>query len=177
MADWVIGALEYAARKGVSPQPTSGYRTHAENVAQGRYYISEHEGTLYPHGAVDFGGFHSGLSQKMSVVRATSDYRYPLLAPIGFVDDGHASGTGHRTGGVIQRLVSGGEVKATRRVRRQMADSLLKLGYSPKATAGIIGNAYRKPGGIQDLSGPVVVACSGSLQSDLAGGPSGCRIT
>ena len=102
MADWVAGALEYAAKKGVQPQPTSGYRTHAENVAAGRNYISEHEGTAYPHGAVDFGGYHTGYAAKMSVVQATRDYRYPLLAPIGFVDDGHASGTGHQKGGLVE---------------------------------------------------------------------------
>ena len=46
---------------------------------------------------MDFGGYHTGLAEKMSVVRATSDFAYPLLAPIGFVDDGHASGTAGTT--------------------------------------------------------------------------------
>ena len=112
MADWVAGALEYAAEKGVAPQPTSGYRSHAYNVSQGRNYFSEHEKTKYPGGAVDFGGYTTGLSQKMSVVNATADYKYPLLAPIGFSDDGHASGTGHQLGGLIQLLKEGGGVTA-----------------------------------------------------------------
>lgn len=114
MANWVIESLMYAASKGASPQPTSGYRSHAYNVAQGRNYKSEHEGTQYPYGAVDFGGYTSGYAAKMSVVNATRDFKYPLLAPIGFEDDGHASGTGHQLGGVVralQALAEGGWVK------------------------------------------------------------------
>ena len=110
MANWVIEALRYAASKGVRPQPTSGYRSRAYNVAQGRDYYSEHEGTQYPHGAVDFGGYTTGLTAKMSVVEATRDFKYPLLAPIGFEDDGHASGTGSRLGGIIFKLAEGGVV-------------------------------------------------------------------
>jgi hypothetical protein len=41
-------------------------------------------------------------------VNATSGFKYPLLAPIGFVDDGHASGTGHKMGGIFQALAKGG---------------------------------------------------------------------
>lgn len=103
MANWVIESLKYAAGKGIAPRPTSGYRSHAYNVSQGRNYYSEHEGTQYPHGAVDFGGYNTGLAAKMSVVGATRDFKYPLLAPIGFHDDGHASGTGHRKGGILFR--------------------------------------------------------------------------
>lgn len=104
MANWVIGALRYARAKGFSANPTSGYRTHAHNVAMGRNYFSEHEGTQYPHGAVDFGGFYDHISTKMAFVDAVKDYRYPMLAPIGFRDDGHASGTGHARGGRLGRL-------------------------------------------------------------------------
>jgi TP901 family phage tail tape measure protein len=113
MANWVIQALEYAAKQGVQPQPTSGYRSHAQNVAEGRSsYFSEHEKTQYPGGAVDFGGYHDPAAKeaKMAVVGATRGFKYPLLAPIGFVDDGHASGTGHMLGGVIQALAGGGMV-------------------------------------------------------------------
>jgi hypothetical protein len=135
MADWVIGALKFAANKGAGPQPTSGYRSHAENVAAGRNYFSEHEKTLYPGGAVDFGGYTTGLSAKMSVVNATRGYKYPLLAPIGFRDDGHASGTGHRRGGIIGRFGGGGVVK-------KAANILTRRGFDHKAIAGILGNAY-----------------------------------
>lgn len=112
MANWVIEALQYAAGKGAAPQPTSGYRSHAQNVAEGRFYKSEHEGTQYPYGAVDFGSPTSGFAAKMSVVNATRDFKYPLLAPIGFHDDGHASGTGHQLGGLIA-LAKGGAPTAT----------------------------------------------------------------
>lgn len=100
MANWVIDALQYARGKGFTGKATSGYRSHAENVAHGRLYRSEHEGTQYPHGAVDFGGFTSGLSTKLAFTKAVAGFRYPLINPIGFRDDGHASGTGHRIGGL-----------------------------------------------------------------------------
>jgi len=132
MANWVIQALEFAAKKGVAPTPTSGYRSHAENVAKGRYYTSEHEGTQYPHGAVDFGGYTTGLEAKMSVVNATKSFKYPLLAPIGFRDDGHASGTGHMKGGPVVRIVG--------------QDLIEKHAFNLIAASGILGNAYREAG-------------------------------
>lgn len=109
MASWVADSLRTAARKGVAPQPTSGYRPGRDrHTASGR---SEHQGKVYPHGAVDFGSFTSGLAAKMSVVNATRGTKYPLLAPVGFRDDGHASGTGHRRGGLIRRFRGGGVIK------------------------------------------------------------------
>jgi hypothetical protein len=100
MATWVAQALRYAAAHGSGdPQPTSGYRPGFDpHTATG---TSEHQGTQYPHGAVDFGGMvdPAAYPKKMAVVNATRGYRYPLLAPIGFRDDGHASGTGHQRGG------------------------------------------------------------------------------
>jgi TP901 family phage tail tape measure protein len=113
MAIWVKEALEYAASQGVSAQPTSGYRSHAENVAHGRNYFSEHEKTQYPGGAVDFGGYVDPAAKavKDAVVAATRGFKYPLLAPVGFRDDGHASGTGHQLGGLLQELADGGWVK------------------------------------------------------------------
>jgi hypothetical protein len=105
MANWVIGALNHAKTKGVNPTPTSGYRPGFDrHTASGN---SEHQGKQYPHGAVDFGSFTTGLGMKMSVVNATKDYKYPLLAPIGFSDDGHASGTGHARGGLLKRATGG----------------------------------------------------------------------
>ncbi len=150
VADWIREALEYAARKGVKPQPTSGYRSHAQNVAEGRNYFSEHEKIQYPGGAVDFGGYTTGLAQKMSVVNATRDFKYPLLAPIGFHDDGHASGTGHQRGGLlglVQRLREGGFVDASdtqKNVALRIAKDLLGFGLNQKGAAGIIGNAWRE---------------------------------
>lgn len=114
VANWVRSSLEYAAKQGVKPQPTSGYRSHAQNVAEGRNYTSEHEFTQYPRGAVDFGGKYgdpAAKANKMAVVQATSGYKWPLLAPIGFIDDGHASGTGHMLGGLVRGFAGGGEIK------------------------------------------------------------------
>jgi TP901 family phage tail tape measure protein len=102
MAKWVIEALQYAQSKGVTVRPTSGYRPGFDpHTASGR---SEHQGTQYPHGAVDFGGYNTGGAMKMAVVNATRDFKWPLLAPIGFHDEGHASGTGHAKGGVFKYL-------------------------------------------------------------------------
>lgn len=132
MANWVIEALQYAASKGAAPQPTSGYRSHAYNVSQGRDYKSEHEGTQYPYGAVDFGGYSTGLAAKMAVVNATKNFKYPLLAPIGFKDDGHASGTGHQLGGMVkalQRLAKGGSVDWVHGSSKLGADQLATLAH------------------------------------------------
>lgn len=102
IANWVIESLRYGAAHGSgNPQPTSGYRPGIDpHTATG---TSEHQGTRYPHGAVDFGSFTTGLASKMAVVNATRGFKWPLLAPIGFSDDGHASGTGHARGGLVAR--------------------------------------------------------------------------
>jgi TP901 family phage tail tape measure protein len=145
MADWVIESLEYASHKGISPQPTSGYRSPTEVVTgpvvapQGH---SEHQGTQYPHGAVDFGGPYdpAALISKMAVVNATKGFKYPLLAPIGFTDDGHASGTGHQRGGLIgalmQGLQSGGSVVKT------VGTILARNGLDLESASGILGSSY-----------------------------------
>lgn len=102
MASWVAGALNWAKTKhGFSGRPTSGYRSAAYNASQGRYGGSEHEGTAFPRGAVDFGSPSTGLLIKRAFVAATQDYKWPMKNPIGFVDDGHASGTGHYRGGIL----------------------------------------------------------------------------
>lgn len=101
MANWVIQSLLFARGKGWRGHPTSGYRPGFDpHTATG---ASEHQGTRYPHGAVDFGGFVDPAARAVrdAVVRATAGYKYPLLHPIGFSDDGHASGTGHSRGGLL----------------------------------------------------------------------------
>jgi len=147
MANWVIESLEYAARKGVSPQPTSGYRSHEQNVAEGRNYFSEHEKTQYPGGAVDFGGYNTGLAAKMAVVEATRDFKYPLLAPIGFHDDGHASGTGHYKGGLLGRFAAGGLLGT-------VGPILMRNGLNAIGAAGIMGNAWQESGWRTDAIEP-----------------------
>lgn len=112
MANWVIEALRYAAAHGSgNPRPTSGYRPGFDpHTATG---TSEHQGTQYPHGAVDFGGYTTGGAQKMAVVNATRGFKWPLLAPIGFHDEGHASGTGHYKGGILHFAKGGKRVGAS----------------------------------------------------------------
>lgn len=115
MANWVVEALQYAASRGVAVRPTSGYRPGFDpHTATG---ASEHQGIQYPHGAVDFGGYTTGGDMKRAVVAATSSFKYPLLNPIGFHDEGHASGTGHARGGKIMPYVgafkNGGYVNQT----------------------------------------------------------------
>ena len=113
MANWVISSLKYAQGKGVPVRPTSGYRPGFDpHTLTGH---SEHSGTQYPHGAVDFGGYHNAAAKAMkdAVVAATADFKWPLLAPKGFVDDGHASGTGHRKGGVFGGSVLGSYERGT----------------------------------------------------------------
>ncbi len=145
MATWVRQALEWAAKKGVEAQPSSGYRSHAQNVSEGRNYFSEHEKTQYPGGAVDFGGYVDPAAKRVkdAVVAATQDFKYPLLAPIGFRDDGHASGTGHQLGGLVralQALASGGAVV-------KVAGSVLdRHGLDLLASAGIMGNSWQESG-------------------------------
>ena len=100
IANWVIESLRYAAAHGSgNPQPTSGYRPGFDSHTSGG--VSEHAGTQYPHGAVDFGDYVTGGPAKMAVVNATRGFKWPLLAPIGFSDAGHASGTGHAMGGIV----------------------------------------------------------------------------
>lgn len=140
MATWVAEALRFAAAHGSGdPQPTSGYRSHGQNVSEGRNYTSEHEFTQYPRGAVDFGGMIDppSLPLKMAVVNASRSFKYPLLAPIGFRDDGHASGTGHMLGGLVQALLGGGTVK-------NVGSILMRNGLDVESASGILGNAWRE---------------------------------
>jgi TP901 family phage tail tape measure protein len=55
VANWLIDALKWAKAHGGNTQITSGYRPGFDpHTASGH---SEHQGTRYPHGAIDFGGF------------------------------------------------------------------------------------------------------------------------
>jgi TP901 family phage tail tape measure protein len=107
VADWIIPELKYARAHGWRGHITSGYRSPTQVVnspvkaAQGH---SEHQGTQWPHGAVDFGGPYdpAGLANKLAFVAATAGYKgHKLLPAQGFRDDGHMSGTGHALGGRI----------------------------------------------------------------------------
>jgi hypothetical protein len=111
VASWIAPELRYAQKHGWMGQITSGYRNEA----------SQHGGTAYPHGAIDFGGgWVSGgqppdpaaAANRASFVSATKGYKgLRVQMPIGFRDDGHMSGTGHRRGGIIG-MATGGVVGA-----------------------------------------------------------------
>jgi TP901 family phage tail tape measure protein len=100
---WIIPELEYAVAHGWDGRITSGYRTPQHSAELG-FPDDEHTKTSYPGGAVDFGGMHeaAALANRAAFMAATVGYKGPkLLLPIGFVDDGHMSGTGHARGGAV----------------------------------------------------------------------------
>lgn len=98
VAKWIIPALEWAKANGGNTEITSGYRPGVDpHTASG---TSEHQGTKYPHGAIDFGGFvdATGKAHRESFLHSLEKTGYPgpmLKRPEGFSDDGHCSGTGH----------------------------------------------------------------------------------
>lgn len=100
VADWLINALQWAKAHGGNTAVTSGYRPGRDpHTASGS---SEHQGTRYPHGAIDFGGMIDppALTRKLSFLHSLRGYSGPKpILPIGFRDDGHTSGTGHAKGG------------------------------------------------------------------------------
>ena len=102
VAKWIIPALRYSRAHGGRFQVTSGYRSHATNVAHGRNYHSLHEDVKFPGGAVDFGGMRdrAAFQRRASFLRHLAGYRGPRPKPL-YGDDGHVSGTGHRRGGWI----------------------------------------------------------------------------
>lgn len=103
VANWLIDALKWAQAHGGNTQVTSGYRPGVDShTATG---TSEHQGTQYPHGAIDFGSFTTGLANKMSFLNSLKGYGGPKpILPIGFSDAGHTSGTGHARGGFVGRV-------------------------------------------------------------------------
>lgn len=118
VANWLINALKWAKAHGGNTQITSGYRPGFDpTTASG---TSEHQGTRYPHGAIDFGGRYNdpvALAHKLSFLRSLRGYPGPKpILPIGFHDDGHLSGTGHAKGGIVG-LAKGGDVSAARHLR------------------------------------------------------------
>lgn len=113
VASWIIPELLYAQRHGWHGDITSGWRSpteviHSSVVApQGQ---SEHQGTQWPHGAVDFGSPSEGTNRK-AFERASVGYTgHRLIKATGFVDEGHMSGTGHERGGYVNAFEEGGLV-------------------------------------------------------------------
>lgn len=96
VAKWIIPALKWAQDHGGSTAITSGYRPGFDShTATG---TSEHQGTKYPHGAIDFGAMTDSAARvkRDSFLHSLHGYSGPkLIAPQGFHDDGHCSGNGH----------------------------------------------------------------------------------
>ena len=108
MCVWIANELNWAIDNGWTPAYpiTSGYRPGVDpNTASG---TSEHQGTSFPGGAIDFGGAVNlvGYNTKKALVDLATSQGYPgprLQMPVfkynaGAVDgadDGHLSGNGH----------------------------------------------------------------------------------
>lgn len=123
---WIIPELKYAVAHGWGGRITSGYRTPAHSAELG-YPGDEHtKKGPYPYGAVDFGGMHeaAATANRAAFLAATKGYRGPKLKlPIGFVDDGHMSGTGHARGGRVPMMAGGGFVGGGYTVKGVAADA------------------------------------------------------
>lgn len=93
VARWIIPALQYARKHGWTGSPTSGYRPGPDpHTVTG---ASEHQGTQYPHGAVDFGGY-GAFAERAAFFAHMAGYTGLPIIPAQFPGDGgHASGTGH----------------------------------------------------------------------------------
>lgn len=102
VAKWIIPALDFARNHGWPGRLTSGFRSHAYNVAQGRNYASNHEGVQYPGGAVDVGGY-GAKAQGAALNASLAGYKGRRLIWGGPVMDdwGHFSATGHARGGFV----------------------------------------------------------------------------
>lgn len=98
VARWIVPMLEYASQHGWTGSITSGYRPgYDPNTSSGK---SEHSGTQYPAGAVDFGG-PTEYANRESFFAACKGYTGLPIIPAQFTnyhgypsDGGHASGTG-----------------------------------------------------------------------------------
>jgi hypothetical protein len=118
VAKWIIPELRWARDHGWGGRVTSGWRDPRQIVhglfATAPQGQSEHQGTQYPHGAVDLSDYASFAS----IIRGYHGAR--RLIQLG-IDPLHFSGTGHARGG----LLSPG----------QMASLAYKHGVHPAAKA------------------------------------------
>lgn len=137
-------ALAFAAAHGWHGSVSSGFRTYAEQVALYQAYLngtgnlaakpgtSNHEGGQAVD-VTDYGAFGAAMDQ-MGAGRL-----YSRIS----VEPWHYSVTGYKHGGLIaalQALYTGGQV----RVVKNVGQYLLNKGFDFRATAGILGNAYRE---------------------------------
>jgi lysophospholipase L1-like esterase len=96
MAAWIKPILVWARAHGWRGTVTSGYRSHAYNVSQGRNYNSNHESTAYPGGAIDVGGYGAQAEGKALNDVLKNYPGSPKLVWGAVIEDyGHFSATGH----------------------------------------------------------------------------------
>lgn len=116
IAKWIVPILTWARKHGWKGSVTSGYRSHARNVSQGRNYHSNHEDTVYPGGAIDVGGY-GAVAEGQALANVLRGYRGPrsLVWGSAIKDYGHFSATGRAKGGFvgIKRFATGGMVGAS----------------------------------------------------------------
>jgi len=137
-------ALAFAAAHGWSGSVTSGFRTYAEQAALYEAYLNGTGNLAAPPGTSnheggeavdvsDYGAFGAAMAQ-MGAGRL-----YSRISG----EPWHYSITGYRMGGILralQRLYTGGQVQVVKNVGR----FLMQRGFDHRATAGILGNAYRE---------------------------------
>jgi predicted nucleic acid-binding Zn-ribbon protein len=122
VADWIWKILEAARHAGVDFTVSSGFRTDAEQLAIWNSGVrpaakpkalggpgSNHEGTVYPAGAVDIAPGADALDAWLEHSRWANTLIYAgAKDPVHF---SHPHGGGYQRGGVVgpQRLITGGE--------------------------------------------------------------------
>lgn len=138
VANWIIPILRWARAHGWGGRITSGYRSHAHNVAQGRNYFSNHETTGYPGGAIDVGGWGAraqGAALAQVLARYTGSRRLVWAGPV-IGDWGHFSATGHAKGGIIGQpfvgsYATGGVVPRDGLARVHAGETITPAAFQP----------------------------------------------
>lgn len=187
IAKWIIPILTWARQHGWKGSITSGYRSHAHNVAQGRNYHSNHEDTAYPGGAIDVGGY-GAVAEGQALANVLKGYRGPrnLVWGAGIKDYGHFSARGNAQGGFVglKKFADGGHVdgpmgQAVPIVahagewvvnKMQQAKLAMMAGTTPDRVKGALGfgggpNSFAKGGEVKELT-------SGTLQAVAENAPS-----
>lgn len=163
VADWIIPELQYAQAHGWKGSITSGWRSptevvHSSVVApQGQ---SEHQGTQYPHGAVDFGSPSEGANRRAFELAVAHYTGKRLVKATGFVDEGHMSGTGHARGGLLGFDIGGLIQAATGHIAtakttttKGKSQKTLANAAKPKSSKGKKGTAKVKVPSFKGLAG------------------------
>ena len=141
VADWIDKILVLARRAGVPFTVSSGYRTDQEQTEIYESGVrpaavpkslggsgSNHEGIIYPAGAVDISPGAEALNNWLLKSKYANTLIYAgAKDPVHF---SHPHDGGYASGGIIGSIGS----------------VLLRNGLDPVAAAGIIGNAYQESG-------------------------------